>query len=240
MKTRLQTQIQGGRGEVAFTMIEIALSIAIVAFALVAIMGVLPTGLSVQRDNREDTMVSQDGQFFVDAIRNGVTNLSAISNNLVWMDLYRNEMLIGRYSNLSSREIIGVMSTPKYEPGTTNLLRLQARFMANSGALATRGTNTRDLAFNYLLSSEILPFTNFYTTTSNLYAVSLSTNLHEVRVTLRWPVLGVPPNDTNYGFGKQVFRTLVSGRLRQEVTTNVNQPNSGFYYFDSSTFTPAY
>ena len=31
--------------QAAFTMVEIALSIAIVAFALVAILGVLPTGM---------------------------------------------------------------------------------------------------------------------------------------------------------------------------------------------------
>src|SRR2546428_5718272 len=37
---------QGG-----FTMIEIAIALAVIAFALVAIIGVLPIGLNVQRDN---------------------------------------------------------------------------------------------------------------------------------------------------------------------------------------------
>ena len=36
-----------------FTMIEIAVSIAIVGFALVAVIGVLPAGMNTQRDNRE-------------------------------------------------------------------------------------------------------------------------------------------------------------------------------------------
>jgi len=39
----------GGRQLRAFTMIEIALCLAIIGFALVAIIGVLPTGMGVQK-----------------------------------------------------------------------------------------------------------------------------------------------------------------------------------------------
>ena len=35
-----------------FTMIEIAIALGVIGFALVAIMGILPLGLTVQRDNR--------------------------------------------------------------------------------------------------------------------------------------------------------------------------------------------
>jgi len=42
-------------------MVEIALCIAVVAFALVAILGVMPTGLQVQKDNREDTIIIRTG-----------------------------------------------------------------------------------------------------------------------------------------------------------------------------------
>src|SRR6185503_19757012 len=41
----------------AFTMVEIAISLGVIAIALVAILGVLPTGVRVQRDNREDTIL---------------------------------------------------------------------------------------------------------------------------------------------------------------------------------------
>ena len=41
------------RSNSAFTMVEIALALAIIGFALVAIIGVLPFGLNVQRQNRE-------------------------------------------------------------------------------------------------------------------------------------------------------------------------------------------
>src|SRR5688572_11872570 len=39
----------------AFTMVEIAICIAVIGFALVAIVGVLPIGMQVQKDNREET-----------------------------------------------------------------------------------------------------------------------------------------------------------------------------------------
>lgn len=237
MKIRLQHRLCRGRGEVAFTMIEIALSIAIVAFAMVAIMGVLPTGMTVQKDNREDTIVSQDGQFFIDAIRNGVTNLSDISNNLVWIELKRNGVSVPGgplfyqvSNNFSSRQIIGYMSTPKYEPGTTNILSLRARFLANSGSQALKGTNKSDLAFSYLLTSEVVPFANFYNS-SNLYATNLVADLYDVRVTLQWPVYGV----TNTGGSKQVFRTLISSHLRKET----NSPGD-LYFFEPSVFQPVY
>lgn len=55
----------------AFTMVEIALCLAIVGFALVAIIGVLPAGLNVQRENREDTILNQDSTVWMDAIRAG-------------------------------------------------------------------------------------------------------------------------------------------------------------------------
>jgi type II secretory pathway pseudopilin PulG len=59
------------QGELAFTMIEIALAIGVIGFALVAIIGILPAGLNVQKDNREDTLISQDAPYFLDAIRDG-------------------------------------------------------------------------------------------------------------------------------------------------------------------------
>jgi hypothetical protein len=52
-------------------MVEIALCLAIVGFALVAIIGVLPAGLNVQKENREETILNQDSTVWLDAIRAG-------------------------------------------------------------------------------------------------------------------------------------------------------------------------
>jgi type II secretory pathway pseudopilin PulG len=76
--------------ESGFTMVEIALCLAIIGFALVAIIGVLPTGLNVQRDNREETIIDQDAVVWMDAIRNGAQGCNDLTNyvtsitNYVW------------------------------------------------------------------------------------------------------------------------------------------------------------
>jgi type II secretory pathway pseudopilin PulG len=64
----------------AFTMVEIAISLAIIGFALVAIIGVLPLGLQVQRANREQTVINQDATVFLEAIRTGARGLDDLTN----------------------------------------------------------------------------------------------------------------------------------------------------------------
>ena len=49
MKPRPSAQF---RRVAAFTMVEIAICLAIIGFALVAIVGVLPSGMRVQKDNQ--------------------------------------------------------------------------------------------------------------------------------------------------------------------------------------------
>ncbi|MGI8966215.1 MAG: type II secretion system protein, partial [Limisphaerales bacterium] len=50
----------------AFTMIEIAISLAVIGFAVVAIIGVLPYGLQPQGRNHEDTLINQDGPYLLE------------------------------------------------------------------------------------------------------------------------------------------------------------------------------
>ena len=57
------------RGSAGFTLLEIAVSLAVIGFAIVAVIGVLPTGLNIQRDTRERTVVLQDAAYFLEAIR---------------------------------------------------------------------------------------------------------------------------------------------------------------------------
>lgn len=74
---RFGGEASGLRG---FTLVEIALSIAIIGFALVAIIGVLPAGLNVQKENREETIIVQDANYFIDAIRSGARGLDDLTN----------------------------------------------------------------------------------------------------------------------------------------------------------------
>ncbi|HVR35034.1 MAG TPA: prepilin-type N-terminal cleavage/methylation domain-containing protein [Methylomirabilota bacterium] len=66
------------RSRSGFTMIEIALSLAIIAFALVAIIGVLPMGLTAQRDNRLETLIDQEGKYLLEQVRSGQVPLSQL------------------------------------------------------------------------------------------------------------------------------------------------------------------
>src|SRR5688572_19987194 len=66
--------------ETAFTMVEIAIALAVIGFALVAIIGVLPSGLEVQKDNREETVINQDAVYFMDAIRSGARGADDLTN----------------------------------------------------------------------------------------------------------------------------------------------------------------
>src|SRR5271154_7452383 len=68
------------RKQSAFTMVEIAISLAIIGIALVAIIGVLPLGMNVQRDNREATVINQDATYFIEAIRGGAQGLNDLTN----------------------------------------------------------------------------------------------------------------------------------------------------------------
>ncbi len=78
------------RSQSGFTMVEIALCLAIIGFALVAIIGVLPTGMNVQKNNREETIINQDAAVWMDAIRNGARGYDDLTNyvlaitNYVW------------------------------------------------------------------------------------------------------------------------------------------------------------
>ncbi|MBC8003193.1 MAG: type II secretion system protein, partial [Opitutaceae bacterium] len=120
------------RALAGFTMIEIAISLAIIGFALVAIVGVLPAGLNVQKENREETILNQDGPFLLEAIRSGaqgfddLTNYvqsitvmtlpSGVSNNYFFNDL--------TYGFTNGARIIALLSIPKYfgVPTVTNLV----------------------------------------------------------------------------------------------------------------------
>src|ERR1035437_1129189 len=120
-------------------MIEIAFSLAIIGFALVAIIGVLPIGMNVQKDNREQTIINQDATMFMDAIRNGaqgvddLTNyVMAITNDIHSYDNssdYSTQLpkhygkfgytptssdTSSQFRLTSGARIVGLLSTPKY------------------------------------------------------------------------------------------------------------------------------
>ena len=61
-------------------MMEIAISLAIIGIALVAIIGVLPIGMNVQQDNRQETIINQDAAALIEDIRNGNLGMNELTN----------------------------------------------------------------------------------------------------------------------------------------------------------------
>jgi len=195
----------------AFTMIEIAIAVAVIAFALVAIIGVLPAGLQVQKENREDTLLAQDGTYFMEAIRNGAAGLDELKDFVTKIDV--GGTAYNTFNN--GAEVIGLLSTP----GTTNV----ATVRAISGAISEKGPATAEVAFRYQLQVQIMPFDPPPGNTNDpprLQGV-LANKLHEIRLLFRWPIL---PNGS-LGNGRQLFRSQVSGDF-QTVTNN-----NTIYYF---------
>ena len=118
-------------------MVEIAISLAIIGFAMVAIIGVLPIGMTVQKDNREETVINQDATVFMNAIRNGARGLDDLTNyvtaitNDVWRYdaatkppllerrnwyTYANSIDGPQFALTNGYRIVGLLTTPKYVP----------------------------------------------------------------------------------------------------------------------------
>ncbi len=121
-----------GRSD-GFTMIEIAISLAIIAFAMVAIIGILPQGMEVQRQNREDTTINQEATVLLNAIRNGDQGLNDLTNYVTSVTISRT--LYSSPSGSASAPtvfnftrtspglaltngfvVVGLLTTPKYVP----------------------------------------------------------------------------------------------------------------------------
>jgi len=73
-------RISPASGRAGFTMVEIAICLAIIGIALVSIIGVLPIGMNTQRDNREETLINQDATVLMEAIRSGAHGLDDLTN----------------------------------------------------------------------------------------------------------------------------------------------------------------
>src|SRR5688572_28198514 len=144
MKTFASTSGARTRAVAAFTMVEIALALAVIGFALVAIVGVLPLGLETQKQNREDTIIDHDANYLLDNFRNGSRGAddlrnyvyeirhnryegqfgSATAPTLRGTDVYRVDGNNSPFDNrapdpnfrlISGERIIGLLGRPKYE-----------------------------------------------------------------------------------------------------------------------------
>jgi len=130
----------------AFTIIEIAICLGIIGFALVAIIAVLPRGLDVQKRNREETIIGQDSEVWMNVLRNGARGYDDLTNYVIsitniWtqfddklnvlasgQDYYtpsdsKVTSMTGRtpgdFPLTNGAHIVGLLSMPKWNPDIT-------------------------------------------------------------------------------------------------------------------------
>ena len=133
----------------AFTMVEIAICLAIIGIALVGIIGVLPYGMNTQRDTREETLINQDVSVLLPMITQGMRGADDLTNYVYaitnyWTLYNANGTVSGASPNVSGytfsssggtqnppyyspnvqltngANIIGLLSTPEYVGNTNN------------------------------------------------------------------------------------------------------------------------
>ena len=244
-------------------MVEIALSIAIVAFAMVAIIGVLPTGFQVQRDNREETIINQDGTYLLEAIRSGGLGLDeltnfveriTITNHLTRYVGSRQALTRNELPLLNGHFIIGMLSVPTHQVVgenrsgfpilVTNEVTALMRSISGSAAQRFQNEQFRENAFTYLVTSTITPYVPFATNLNNQTQTFVSTNrlavarnvmsnLYDVRLHFRWPV-------NEFGVGDNVgYRVGRKEKIfRTLVSGRLLQTNGApFFRADDNRFT---
>ncbi len=227
-----------------FTLVEIAIALGVIGFALVAIIGILPTGLQIQRDNRAETIINQDGTFWLEAIRNGARGLDELIDHVESIEVkfydystvpptllppppaYSQPFTYGTgpfgYTNGSN--IIGLLTTPAAIPNT----EVQAVITAISGAAAEKSKSSadRELAFRYRMTVEVLHATNNVPSFSALSANALPAppvdsldTLYELRLNMAYAWL----RDTQPGTRRQTYRASLS-----RTVTNLSPQNFFF------------
>ncbi len=170
-----------------FTIIELVICLGIIAFALVAIIGVLPIGINVQKDNREETIINQDSLYWMEAIRSGATGMNHLTNHIAFIEIRNSNSQVYRWEpvpaaagdshielprGVQGAAIIGLLSLPvqadlvgpltvrnwpQVDTQSGEYNRIRAKVRAISGSAVDKGEAAKEMAFSYRLTSEVRP-----------------------------------------------------------------------------------
>ena len=206
---------QGGSGEAGFTMVEIAIALGVIGFALVAIIGILPLGLQVQKETRESTIINQEAKYFMDLIKGDVLGVEDLVDFVGVVEVISlADSSVATYvpgtDFVDSRELVGLL----VNSNSTAVTRVRAI----SSPAVNRGSSGADLAFRYELAITMTPAVSVSLDHPDL--PELRSRLYDVILDFQWPVL---PGGS-LGPNKATYRGMLSG-----VLTNV-PPGTDFYY----------
>jgi hypothetical protein len=254
--------IQSLKRQAAFTMVEVALSMGVLAIAMVAILGVLPAGMETQKDNRDSSIIGEDATIFMNALRSGARGMDYLTNHVEEIFVVEKRVdLTGKLvaGSLSKRqiapirirsaeELMGSLLLPAVERptfpyaqrnpyGRTNV---QAIVRAINRSGSTRNDKNDANIFRYRLTTELNPvqplpnhfansssdtnLANLYTNQMHFAANSMA-NLHELRLTIEWPLYQVN-DEWRVGRNRKTFRTLLNGNVTNIAGYSFFEPNS--------------
>jgi len=75
------------RRDSAFTMVEIALCLAVIAFALVAVAGVLPTGFRINKDCNYEGLMAREAQYLLQLVNSGGHDADYLTNKFDYIKI---------------------------------------------------------------------------------------------------------------------------------------------------------
>jgi type II secretory pathway pseudopilin PulG len=197
------------RGEAGFTMAEIAIALGVIAFALIAIIGILPAGLQVQKDNREETIINQDARLILEAIKSGGRDVTSDLGSFV--------------VSTDGVPVNGIFTADLVRLLSDSLTTHTTIVSAISGGIASRGS---DLAFQYQVLNNVMnplfpPGSANAFGGTNLFGgvgefdgggLRLTNQVYDVRLRFAWPVKAngkLGPEANRY-----VARMLICGWYR--------------------------
>ena len=164
-------------------MMEIAISLAIIGIALVAIIGVLPIGMNVQQDNRQETIINQDAGALIEDLRNGSIGMDELTNYVFNITNY-----------WASFNANGTMT-----PGTPNTYTYSRSFVTPSPNYPNGSGNNAQPLTNGAIIIGVLStpeFTDFAgNPTNNLYNGGISNHIVASVYSISGPAAEKPPQD---------------------------------------------
>jgi hypothetical protein len=241
---------QHPRAARAFTLIEITIALAVVAFALVAIVGVLPIGLNVQRDNRAETIMNHDGSYWMEALRGGAQGADDLVNHVEFLVLegpagrrvVRNKFIGSPAEPTFStgRQIVGLLGTFRGVTNTYALVRsITGVASEKPGADSSPSSPGIEFAFKYKLEVEMVPggllSAEDFNSAVGLPADSAEPlrSLYDIRLRFSWPVIksDAATGSIETGRRQRNLRAMASRYLLSDpnLVNSVNPPLEGFF-----------